>query len=159
MKYLSFSQPWLWAILNAGKAVENRSWPPPIAAIGQRIALHAAQSWNAAGISTFIRFGIEHPQRRALYPSGAIVGVATIDRVVTISKTLEPDQARWFFESRADEKQNYGWILSDVIALPEAIPMKGGQGLRYLAPAIVVAIEEQLPGVISIGRAIVGPTK
>lgn len=138
MRFLSFSQPWLWAILDpiARKHVENRSWAPPIAMIDQRIALHAAKSWDADAIGFFLKLGIDHfPARRDLYPAGAIIGVATIDRVVTEARTLAPDQARWFFGE-------FGWILTDVRPLSAPIPMKGAQGLRHLAAdveALVVA--------------------
>lgn len=59
MKFLSLSQPWLWSITDLEQAeidarkldlepkrIENRSWPPPAADVGTRIALHAAKSWD-----------------------------------------------------------------------------------------------------------------
>lgn len=139
MRFLSFSQPWLWAVLDevAAKGIENRSWQPPISMIGQRIALHAAKSWDDAAIPFFIKLGIEHPSRRELYPTSAIVGVATIDRIVTTPKTLPPDQARWFFGE-------FGWVLTERITLLRPIPMKGAQGLRNLPPEIDADIEAQL---------------
>lgn len=137
MKFLSFSQPWLWAILNAGKHVENRVWQPPIAMIGQRFALHAAKSWDADAVSMFTRFAIDAPNRYDSYEKSAIVGVATIDRIVTTAKTLPPDQARWFFGP-------FGWILTDVRKLATPIPMKGAQGLRGLAPEVEMQINAQL---------------
>ena len=36
-------QPWPWAILHAGKRIENRTWAPPVEMIGQRFLLHAAK--------------------------------------------------------------------------------------------------------------------
>lgn len=139
MRFLSFSQPWLWAVLDevAAKGIENRSWQPPISMIGQRIALHAAKSWDDAAIPFFIKLGIEHPARRELYPASAIVGVATIDRIVTTPKTLPPDQARWFFGE-------FGWVLTERITLLRPIPMKGAQGLRGLPPEISAEINAQL---------------
>jgi len=41
MKALTIWPEWIWAILHLGKRVENRSWEPPQAVVGQRIALHA----------------------------------------------------------------------------------------------------------------------
>ena len=145
---MSFSQPWLWSIDTLAepdaKRIENRGWAPPYSAIGERFAMHAAKSWDDAAISFFIRLGIEHPMRRELYPAGVITSVATIDRVVTSSKTLPLEQKRWFFESRADQKQNYGWVLYNVQRLHEPIPFKGAQGLRELPPDVTAAIEAQL---------------
>lgn len=148
MRFLSFSQPWLWAVLDevADKGIENRSWQPPISMIGQRIALHAAKSWDDAAIPFFIKLGIEHPARRELYPTGAIVGVATIDRIVTTPKMLAADQARWFFGE-------FGWVLTERITLLEPIPMKGAQGLRHLPPEVEGPLQAQLaelgPNVVS----------
>jgi hypothetical protein len=148
VKFLSFSQPWLWSIDSLtepdAKRIENRGWAPPYSAIGERFAMHAAKSWDDAAISFFIRFGIDHPMRQDLYPAGVITSVATIDRVVTSSKTLPLEQRRWFFETRADGKQNYGWVLVNVQRLREPIPFKGAQGLRELPSAITAAIEAQL---------------
>lgn len=125
MRVLSFSQPWLWAILHAGKRVENRKWAPPIHMIDQRIALHAALSWDNDAVGFLMRFGIEIPGRFDSYPKGQIVGVATIDRVVTEVRTLTWDQARWFFGP-------FGWLFTDVRELTEPIEAKGGLGLREL---------------------------
>src|SRR5690349_17656206 len=107
MKALSFSQPWLWAVLQAGKHVENRSWPPPINMIDRRIALHAAKSWDGerrygpnkdmTPIGVLLALGLEPPARLELYANSAVVGVATIDRVVTESRTLTAEQKRWYF--------------------------------------------------------------
>jgi len=130
MRFLSFSQPWLWAILDplACKRIENRTWMPPVEMIGQRFALHAAKSWDDDAAGFFLRLGLPHfPARRASYPTSCIVGVATIDRIVTDARSLPPDQARWFFGP-------CGWVLTDVIAF-DPIPMKGAQGLRSLPPA------------------------
>lgn len=145
VRFLSFSQPWLWGILDpvARKHIENRTWPPPIAMIGRRIALHAAKSWDDDAISMFLRLGLtEFPPRRALYPVSSIVGVATIDRVVTEARTLPPDQARWFLGP-------VGWVLTDVIVLATTIPCKGAQGLRELPPEVtarVLQALERIPG-------------
>ena len=145
MKALSLSQPWLWAVLYAGKHVENRSWPPPIDMIEQRIALHAAKSWDDDAISFFIKLGIEHPHRKDLYTAGAIVGVATIDRVVTTDKTIADDQKRWFFGE-------YGWLLKDVRPLKSPIPATGRQKLWTMSPEIEGAVMLQL-GLATLAEA------
>lgn len=140
MKFLSFSQPWLWSITDLAepdaKRIENRTWQPPIEMIGKRFALHAAKSFDDDAIGMFVQLGIEHPARRSLYVSSAIVGVATIDRIVTSPRTLGA-QARWFFGP-------FGWVLSDVRKLATPIEMKGAQGLRYLDEKIEAAINLQL---------------
>ncbi len=152
MKALSLSQPWLWAVLHAGKHVENRTWQPPIAMIGQQILLHAAKSWDdkklypvhvaAQQIETMTPIGylLYHgitaaPSRRDMYPSSSIVGIATIDRVVTKADTLPEDQRRWFFGP-------FGWVLTNVLSLPRPVPCKGGLGLWNVRDDIVAEVRE-----------------
>lgn len=140
MRFLSFSQPWLWAILDpvANKRVENRSWMPPIEMVGQRFALHAAKSWDGDAVGFFLRLGLtEFPARRDRYVSSAILGVATLDRLVTSPRTLADDQRRWFFGP-------VGWLLADVRPLATPVPMKGAQGLRHLAPEVEAAVLAQI---------------
>lgn len=146
MRFLSLSRPWPWAIFDpvADKGIENRSWAPPIDLIGHVIALQAAKSWDDGAISFFLKLGISHfPNRKDLYPEGVIVGVATLDRVVTTARTLTPVQARWFFEP-TEERPNYGWVLANRIALRSPVPCKGAQGLRTLVPEIAAQVQSQL---------------
>lgn len=44
MHALTIIQPWAWAVAHAGKDVENRTWAPPAALIGQDIAIHAGKA-------------------------------------------------------------------------------------------------------------------
>ncbi len=137
MKGLSFSQPWLWAILHANKRVENRDWMPPIDMIGQQIALHAAKSFDDDGVPFLGTLGIE--DRPTSYVKSAIVGVATIDRVVTKDKTLPDDQRRWFFGPN-------GWILRDVVEIAQPIPWDGALSLWLVPPIVESLIHRQLDG-------------
>ncbi len=141
MKFLSFSQPWLWTILSpmiaSPKRIENRSWQPPISMIGQRFALHAAKSFDDDAIGFLLKLGIDNfPARRESFGSSAILGVATIDRIVSEPRTLG-DQTRWFFGP-------FGWVLADVVAFRDPIPMKGAQGLRSLAPEFEPLVAAQI---------------
>lgn len=129
MRFLSLWRPWTWAIFDpiADKGIENRSWAPPVDLISHRIAIQAAQKFDLDAITLFMRLGINHfPARNDLYPSGVIVGVATIDRVVTTDRTLPPNQRRWFFGE-------YGWVLTDRVGFTTPVACKGGQGLRHLS--------------------------
>ena len=140
MRVLSLSRPWTWAIFDkvANKGVENRSWPPPIEAIGERIAIQAAKSWDKDAIPFFLKLGLSgFPNRKENYVSGAIIGVVTLDRVVTSARSLAPEQARWFFGE-------YGWVIIDRILLPTPIAMPGTLGLRWLAEDHERLVNEQL---------------
>lgn len=149
MKALSFSQPWLWAVLHAGKHVENRTWAPPIEMIDQRIALHAAKSWDkernygtrdgrvVTATGYLLSLKLDPPGHKESYPQSAIVGVATIDRIVTSPKSLSADQTRWFFGP-------FGWILKDVRVLKTPVAATGKLGLWTVPDNVESMVLEQL---------------
>jgi hypothetical protein len=152
VKALSVSQPWCWAVVDpiARKHIDNRSWAPPISMIGQRFAIHAAKSWDkdpiyrgptgylmtpSAFFSCYV--DLDHaPMAYSHYVSSAVVGVATLDRVVTKADTLPVDQQRWFFGP-------FGWVLKDIIAITP-VPCAGKQGLWSLPPHVESAVLQQL---------------
>ena len=147
MKAISLSQPWCWAILYADKHIENRSWQPPIGMIDQQICLHAAKSWDVerrtigdhyvTPFGYLLALGFDSaPNRKDLYPASAIVGLATIDRIVTVADTLPDDQKRWFFGP-------FGWVLRDVRRLPTPIPCRGFQGLWHVPDDVLDQVTEQ----------------
>lgn len=161
MKALSLSQPWCWAVVHPSvrKHVENRSWQPPIAMIGQTIAIHAAKSWDDQRVYTpprdhcklcrqgfggytaigyLIHLGFQPPGRKDLYASSCIVAVATIDRIVTRPDTLDLEQRRWFFGP-------FGWVLTNVRRLEEPVPASGKQGLWTVPAELESGIAAQLP--------------
>jgi len=145
MRVLSLSRPWTWAIFDpiANKGIENRSWPPPIEAIGNQIAIQAAKSWDEDALQFFLKLGLSNfPNRKDRYVSGAIIGVVTLDKVVTSARTLPPEQARWFFGE-------YGWIFTDRVLLPTPIPMTGSLGLRWLSGEFEASVNEQLAKKVS----------
>jgi hypothetical protein len=110
VKTLSIRQPWAWAILCAGKDIENRGW-----ATGYRGALviHAGLRMDARGRERLRHeYGIEAP---ADLPRGGLVGrVRLVDCVTT-----HPSQ--WF-------EGPYGLVLSDPEPLP-FVSMAGQLGL------------------------------
>lgn len=145
MKALSLLQPYPWAIFDevADKNLENRFWPPPIEMIEQRIALHASKGFDDTALPMIWGFGLKTPD---MYTKSAIVGVATIDRVVTEARTLTPGQARWYMGPIRDGKTVHGWILKDRQRLPRPIPWDGALGLWTVPPLIEGEILAQLDG-------------
>ena len=131
MKALSIRQPWLHAILHAGKDVENRSWQTNFRGW---LALHASRQ----------------PERKARYPHGisvpdlatlpysAICGVA---RVVGVTSDSDSE---WFFRP-TDGTSNYGWVLADITPLIAPVPCKGALSLWTVPSSIVIEIHRQLP--------------
>lgn len=97
---LSIRQPWAWAILHAGKDVENRSWDMKntnrLWEHRGRIAVHASQGMardEYIHAKKFMRqLGIEcpHPLDDALQRGGIVGSVEIVDAV---KKSDSP----WFF--------------------------------------------------------------
>lgn len=105
---LSIRQPWPWAILHAGKDIENRSWPTKYRG---RILIHAGVAFDGSKqdvkdlLSRWSRTaGIETPAIEDL-PRGGIVGAADIVDCVAHSDST------WFVG-------RYGFVLRNVRALP-----------------------------------------
>jgi hypothetical protein len=139
MKALSISQPWVWAILNAGKRIENRDWNPPKWIMGETIAIHAAKSWGGADdveyidsniFAMWLRYAdptlqeLTCPPRREQHTAGAVVATARIIDIFTDQDIREVGghQDDWFMGK-------YGWLLSDVQQLEQPVPCKGALGL------------------------------
>ena len=156
MKALTLKQPWAWAVAHAGKDVENRTWKPPQSVIGQRIAIHAGKAWSEASRWALQMFadGLFPPAEPHIV-FGAIIAVATIGGWVTDGGNYETRlfagnylgaaplavkkarHSKWFAGP-------YGWLLTDVIALPKPIPCKGQQGLWTVPADIEAEIDRQL---------------
>ena len=118
-KALSVRQPWAWAIIHAGKDVENRSWQAVNHGLKMRgrIALHASSGLGKAEFEDARAFieslGISCPPPSDLERGGIIGSVEVID-------VVNDHDSEWFFGPR-------GLILAN----PEPhdfIPVKGALG-------------------------------
>lgn len=137
MRALTIRQPWAWAILHAGKRLENRSWRPPNAVAGQTIAIHAGRAIDAQAV---LPLGVTAPGSEQ-FALGAVVGTA---RVVTYSDGAEApwiDQVLWW-------RGPVAWLLADVRVLPVPVPCRGAQGLWTLPADVEAAVLAQLPAPI-----------
>lgn len=107
MKALSIRQPWAWAILNAGKDIENRDWPTNFRGT---IFLHASKGCtrfeyeDCAETVHVIRPDLTMPPLKEL-ERGGIVG--TVEIVDCVSEHPSP----WFFGA-------YGFVLCNPKPLP-----------------------------------------
>ena len=78
MKALSIQQPWAWAIIHAGKDIENRTWPTYLTG---PFYVHAGKKFDHAGYHwlltnrSILRAEIPHPDNMLC---GGIVGVSEI---------------------------------------------------------------------------------
>jgi hypothetical protein len=111
---LSIRQPWAWAIISAGKDIENRTWRA-----GQRgpICIHASAGMTRAEYADAAAFmqslGVDTPHSAALL-RGGIIGVAEI--VGCVNRSDSP----WFFGPQ-------GFVLRDARAM-DFIPCRGALG-------------------------------
>lgn len=141
MKALSIRQPWAWAILHAGKRVENRQWERAPRRRGP-ILIHASKSMTREEyedgllfMDFALRTGEAHaadfakplPPRFADLTRGAIVGRANL-------------VAAGFGEARVSDRWATGplhIILRDVEALGSPVPYKGALGFFDVPDALL----------------------
>ena len=124
---LSIRQPWAWAIIHAGKNVENRDWKPRNPGLRFRgpVMIHASSGMtrdeyeSCLGVCHHVSYSHPFPPGLAM-PAfddllrGGIVGTANVVDIVTDS------DSPWFFG-------RYGLVLEDVRPIP-FIPCKGALG-------------------------------
>ena len=123
---LSIRQPWAWAVIHAGKDIENRS-PAAVRtmanAVGQRVFVHAAKHFNRGEFDECLDFlrnlKIDPPPADA-FAFGGVIGSVRIDAVVTSSRS------RWFLGPR-------GLRLAEPRPLPFFV-VKGQLNLFYVTP-------------------------
>ena len=122
VKAISIRQPWAWAIINAGKDIENRSWPTKFRG---PVCIHASKGmtgreWDDAMDfidRTFpVPIASEIGRRTSAFRSneakrGGIIGTAEIVDCVDAS------DSPWFFG-------RYGFVLRNVKPA-SFIPVKG----------------------------------
>jgi hypothetical protein len=102
---LSIRQPWAWAIIHAGKDIENRSWQAISrgAMAAGRIAIHAAKGMTRdeyeSAAEFMKRLGVVCPLPFQL-DRGGIIGS------VTITDFVKDSDSPWFFGPR-------GIVLAD----------------------------------------------
>ena len=113
---LSIRQPWAWAILNAGKDIENRVWRTK-----QRgpIAIHASKGM------TFAEYRDCLDTMAAIRPDLDLPGIDELQRggivaTATIADCVYTSDSPWFFG-------NFGFVLQDVRPVP-FIPVMGERG-------------------------------
>lgn len=151
MRAISLWQPWATAIAIGAKRIETRSWSTDYRGL---LAIHAAKrlnkgelihyaccwNWCAALAPLGKRMG-DSQSLWDLLPFGAIVATCElVDCRPTGDFTYaELKQPRWHAGQPPDPVWNesqmgnfdlgrFGWVLSNVRALPNPLPFKGRQG-------------------------------
>lgn len=157
MKAISVRAPWPWAILYAGKGIENRSRKdgkmPAMCRYRGPLLIHASAWWDAYEVAfTFKEYirdiwrETEHGKAHAGpltpnmigEPRGGIVGRAVaIGTVYPDGSYVSTPGLRGPTDMRWHAPGSYGLILADVEPLP-FVPWKGALGL-FEVPDEVVA--------------------
>jgi hypothetical protein len=141
VKALSLRQPWLWAVLELGKTIENRRWNTHYRG---PILLHAAKGCTVDECSGALAWMQEARLVEPLDPRwpglrgverGGICGYAEIADVVP------PDVPPLFLQVTKDElrwhmPKQYGFVLRNVRRLP-FVPYAGSLGLFEVSPDAV----------------------
>lgn len=117
---LSVQQPWAWAILHAGKDVENRTWKPPDDLVGRRLWLHAyaPQLQQCIEPEDIVPVGsrIELPRFDEL-PTGVILGSFLL--LGTASSSL----SHWYAPGAI------AWRIAEPLPLRKPVRASGMQGM------------------------------
>lgn len=123
MKALTIKQPWAWAILLAGKDVENRSWSTDYRG---PLLIHAGASFDRLA---------QLPQRTPPVPDDLVF--SAILGVVDLVDVVEASRSKWF-------SGPYGWVLRN--PRPFRSPVAGPGRLRLWepSPAQIRAVRRQL---------------
>lgn len=128
IKTITIDALWAWAILHAGKRVENRSWSTSHRG---KLAIHAGatRKRDAATRKELRAMGIVPPTDEEIeHWRGAIVGVVDLVAVFTaadlrcdlFASEFAAQQAQWISGPQC-------WVLDHVKALPSPIAMPGKQ--------------------------------
>jgi hypothetical protein len=123
MKAISIQQPWAWAILHAGKDVENRSWSTTYRGL---VAVHATrmqEDWQ-------LPKGVPTPADQEMVLR-AVVGVVEIADVLTRSSS------KWFIGP-------FGFLLRNPRPLAKPVSCPGNQRIWELPPSVARAVDAQL---------------
>ena len=150
MRALTLFQPWGWAVVAGHKLVENRPWPPPRNMIGVPFAVHAGKRYDWNGEVAIAAAGVTMADGDPAFDArGAVIGIATVERVVRTNATpgfdeahpgtLTDDQRRWYFGP-------YGWVLRDVVRLADPVPCRGFQMYWTLPADVEAQVRRQMEG-------------
>ena len=127
---ISLWQPWASAIAAGLKKFETRSWPTSYRG---PLAIHASRQWNGELAVIHNTLRVEFPEYAAAMPRmalpfGCIVATCTLANCVKIDAALYHRLPALEIALGNYASGRYAWELTDVRAIVEPIPWRGGQG-------------------------------
>ena len=93
---LTVRQPWAWAIIHAGKDVENRSWRTKHRGL---LLIHAGQRFDPAGEAFIRELGLNMTEEARI--TGRIIGSVDVMDVVRDYDSVWADLWHWVLASQA----------------------------------------------------------
>ncbi len=151
---LTLQQPHAWAVCNAGRNIENRTWRPPPFIAFRQIAIHAGKAWGKGEKLTASTLACRlHPQQVVPlgaegYVFGAVVAVARVMGFIDLD--FKGDRGPFSFRARTSKgfaaiggqlteaqveealaspwwRGPCGWLLSEVQVLAKPVVINGRQ--------------------------------
>jgi len=113
VKALSIKQPWAWAILHAGKDIENRTWKTDYRG---RVLIHTGKKFDAIGweaLKDATRFHHKVPDKSEFLFGGIVGSVEIVD-------VVENSPSPWF-------QGPYGFVLRNPVEY-DFFPLRGQLG-------------------------------
>lgn len=133
---MTLHRPWPWAIFcidpgDEPKDLENRTWRPPGALIGQRVAIHAGKTWDQSGLEFIRRLGYDCPDDGPEHPFG-IIGTVRLTGTMGPIETTKKHRAlfsKWYMG-------RVGWLITDPVKLESPLACSGKQRFWNVPKAI-----------------------
>lgn len=162
MKALSIMQPWASLIVGGPRAAgvkrtENRGRGLAVYArslVGQRIAIHASKKRDRDAFDDILHrcFGFGFDAKAECpyatmgeFPVGAVVGVATLDRVFAPGETLNEDEARFYVGNDLLQDGNTFGLSFGERRWVEPVPCKGALGFWNVPDDVAAQISVSPP--------------
>lgn len=119
---LSIRQPWPWAIIFAGKPIENRDWPTRFRG---RFLIHASKGMTRAEYEAFLGFAHDLSCTCPFPPGLVVPSISELQRggiigIAEIVDCVDHSDSPWFFG-------RFGFVLANARPLPFH-PCKGSLG-------------------------------
>jgi hypothetical protein len=144
MKAISLWEPWATAIAIGAKTIETRHWPTryrgPLAIHAAKYAAEASFILTPAVKPAFETAGITKISDLSF---GKIVATCCLVGCVR-TEDLSGKVPRLEYALGNYGTGRFGWILKDVVRLPEPILAKGSQGFWEWGSTDVAAIDPQI---------------
>jgi hypothetical protein len=132
LRAVTLRRPWGWAVVHAGKPVENRTWATSYR--GQ-LLIHQGQGSDrdaAAWFPPLTQAIAEDPDSSLIWAPGVILGVVTL----TGCHHAEPGccTSRWAMP------EQWHWMFTDSWSLVEPVPARGALQLWIPGPDLLAAV-------------------